>query len=66
MTKRRKGRIYVETDRIHIPTEGNQPLGVRDALLADVRARMEAGEFDSETALVETALALLDGDVYPR
>ena len=31
--------------------------------LEDVRRRLESGELDSELALVETALALLDGDL---
>ena len=36
---------------------------VRPDRVAEVRQRLEAGELDSELALVETALALIDGDL---
>jgi len=36
-----------------------------DERLAEVRRRLEAGELDTELALVETALAILDGDRPP-
>jgi len=55
MTNRSKGRVEIR------PTAG-VPVGVRQALVAEVRRRLESGELDSELALVETALALLDGD----
>ncbi len=49
-------------ERIEIRTGARMPEAVRQALVAEVRRRLESGELDSELALVETALALLDGD----
>ena len=48
--------------RVEIRTDAGVPEEVRQALVAEVRRRLESGELDSELALVETALALLDGD----
>lgn len=48
--------------RIRVPTQASMPPEAREALVAEVRAKLEAGELDSDLALVETALALLDGD----
>ena len=47
---------------VEIRTEAHVPEEVRRALVAEVRRRLESGELDSELAMVETALALLDGD----
>lgn len=49
-------------ERVEIRTEARVPVEVRQALVAEVRRRLESGELDSELAMVETALALLDGD----
>jgi hypothetical protein len=49
-------------ERVEIRTEARVPVEVRQALVAEVRRRLENGELDSELAMVETALALLDGD----
>lgn len=49
-------------ERIEIRTGARMPEEVRQALVAEVRRRLECGELDSELAIVETALALLDGD----
>ncbi len=49
--------------RVEIRTEARVPEEVRQALVAEVRRRLENGELDSELAMVETALALLDGDL---
>ena len=38
------------------------PLNWRAAFVDDVRRRLEEGELDTDTALIETAHALLDGD----
>lgn len=52
-------------NRVEIRTEASVPEQVRQALVAEVRRRLESGELDSELAMVETALALLDGDRPP-
>ena len=49
--------------RLSIETEGVVPDHVRARLVAEVRRRLEAGELDSDLARIETALALLDGDL---
>jgi len=49
-------------ERVRIRTKAGVPDVVRQALVAEVRRRLEIGELDSELAMVETALALLDGD----
>ena len=49
--------------RRHPEPEGNEDERRRRDRLAEVQRRLEAGELDSELALVETALALLDGDL---
>ena len=41
------------------------PLKWRSAIIDDVRRRLEDGELDSATALLETAHAMLDGDEPP-
>ena len=43
-------------------TGAETPAPVRNELVEDVQRRLEAGELDSELALVETAMAILDGD----
>ncbi len=48
--------------RIRIPTNAAMPSEARTQLIAEVRAKLENGELDSDLALVETALALIDGD----
>ena len=49
-----------EHERVPVPTEADERQRKR---LEEVRRRLEAGELDSDLALVETALALLDGDL---
>ena len=49
-------------ERLEFRTEARVPEEVRQALVAEVRRRLESGELDSDLAMVETALALLDGD----
>ena len=41
------------------------PPNWRAAIVDDVRRRLEDGELDSATALMETAHAMLDGDEPP-
>ena len=53
-----------EDKRVHVPLPGEVDERQRKRL-EEVRRRLEAGELDSDLALVETALALLDGDL-PR
>ncbi len=36
---------------------------MRELQLDEIRSRLEAGELDSDLAAIETAFALLDGDV---
>lgn len=48
--------------RFRLPTGGEPPEEVRARLVDEVRRRLDEGELDSDLALVETALALLDGD----
>jgi len=48
--------------RVRIDTRADMPPEAREQLVEEVRARLESGELDSELALVETALALIDGD----
>lgn len=48
--------------RLRHLTGADVPDAVRDELMAEVRRRLAEGELDSDLALVETALALLDGD----
>ena len=49
-----------EQKRVPVPIEADERQRKR---LEEVRRRLEAGELDSDLALVETALALLDGDL---
>lgn len=53
-------------DRLRLPTGADVPEEVRRDLVDQVRRRLLAGELDSEIALVETALALLDGDLQKQ
>lgn len=53
-------------NRLQLDTGAEVPASVRADLVAEVRKRLEEGELDSELALVETALALLDGDAKSR
>ena len=50
---------------VRVATKARIPLKVRKRQLAEIRRRLEAGELDSNLALMETAIALLDGDL-PR
>jgi hypothetical protein len=52
--------------RLRVETEANVPPEVRERQLDDIRQRLEAGELDSDLAAIETAFALLDGDVAAR
>jgi len=47
---------------MRVPTHAAAPDFVRSQLLSEVRRRLARGEIDSERALWETALALLDSD----
>ena len=49
-------------DCLRVPTGAETPEEVRAELVEKVRERLQKGELDSDMALVETALALLDGD----
>jgi len=49
-------------DCLRVPTGAETPEEVRAQLVEKVRERLQRGELDSEVAMVETALALLDGD----
>ncbi len=44
-------------------TQAAVPSDVQERRLADVAQRIEAGELDSDLAAIETAMALLDGDI---
>lgn len=52
-----------EPKRLNITTDGEMPAEVRKRRLAEVAERLEAGELDSDLAAIETAMALLDGDI---
>ena len=47
---------------VRIHTGADTPRRVREELVAEVKRRLETGELDTELAIVETALAMLDGD----
>lgn len=49
--------------RMRIEVDAEVPSEVREAYLEEVRRRLEAGELDSDVAMFETAMALLDGDL---
>jgi len=59
MTNRQAGR---RRKRLRVETGARTPDAVRRSLVEEVKRRLAAGELDTEIALVETALALLDGD----
>ena len=48
---------------LRMRTGADLPVHVREELVAEVKRRLETGELDSDLAIVETALALLDGDL---
>ena len=52
-----------DSERLSITTQAAVPSDVQERRLADVAQRIEAGELDSDLAAIETAMALLDGDV---
>ncbi|MHC4547572.1 MAG: hypothetical protein ACYTEZ_02255 [Planctomycetota bacterium] len=58
MTKRPEG----QPKRVQLRTGAVVPDRVRQDLVAEVKRKLETGELDSDLAMVETALALLDGD----
>jgi len=51
-----------QENRIQMPLE-TEADELRRQRIEEIRRRLESGELDSDLALVETALALLDGDV---
>ncbi len=52
-----------EPKELNIPTDAEIPAEVRKRRLAEIAERLEAGELDSDLAAIETAMALLDGDI---
>ena len=52
-----------DSERLSITTQAAVPSDVQERRLADLAQRIEAGELDSDLAAIETAMALLDGDV---
>ena len=52
-----------DSERLSITTQAAVPSDVQERRLADVAQRIEAGELDSDLAAIETAMALLDGDI---
>ena len=53
-----------DSERLSITTQAAVPSDVQERRLADLAQRIEAGELDSDLAAIETAMALLDGDVW--
>lgn len=62
MTEFRDGRPAPEA-RLSIETGAETPPPVRRKLVDEVRRRLANGELDTDLARVETAFALLDGDL---
>jgi len=52
--------------RLLLETGADTPPDVRRQLVDEVRRRLANGELDSDLARVETAFALLDGDLRAR
>ena len=52
-----------DSERLSFTTQAAVPSDVQERRLADVADRIEAGELDSDLAAIETAMALLDGDI---
>ncbi len=52
-----------KSERLSISTQAAVPSDVQERHLAEVAERIEAGELDSDLAAIETAMALLDGDI---
>ena len=50
---------------VRVATRAGIPRQVRERQIDEIRRRLKAGELDSRLALMETAMALLDGDL-PR
>lgn len=63
MTNFREGRPAPSGARVHIETGADTPSAVRRQLVEEVKRRLRDGELDSDLARVETAFALLDGDL---
>ncbi len=53
----------MEDKKVHIPAPPPQGRPEDPDRIAKVRRRLLAGELDTERALVETAFALIDGDL---
>jgi hypothetical protein len=51
--------------RLRVETGADTPPTVRHKLVEEVRRRLANGELDTDLARVETAFALLDGDLRP-
>jgi hypothetical protein len=49
--------------RVRVETGADTPHTVRRKLVEEVRRRLANGELDTDLARVETAFALLDGDL---
>jgi hypothetical protein len=50
------------SDPLELPVEGAIPSDIRAEQLREIKRRLEAGELDSDEAVIETAFAMLDGD----
>ena len=48
--------------RLRLSTGAEPPEQIREQLVEEVRRKLKSGELDSAVALVETAVAILDGD----
>jgi len=62
MTDFHDGRPALEP-RLRFETGADTPTAVRRQLVEEVRRRLANGELDTDLARVETAFALLDGDL---
>jgi hypothetical protein len=62
MTEFRDGRPAPEP-AVRIHTGADTPPAVRKKLVDEVRRRLANGELDTDIARMETAFALLDGDL---
>ncbi|MCK6461616.1 MAG: hypothetical protein L6Q95_17175 [Planctomycetes bacterium] len=62
MTEFRDGRPSADA-RLRVETGAEIPPAVRRKLVDEVRRRLANGELDTDLARVETAFALLDGDL---
>ena len=52
-----------DSERLSIKITTEIPADVQKRRLAEVAERIESGELDSDLAAIETAMALIDGDI---